>query len=164
QKLKALGYTILPTWTNFIAIEVGEDSREFAQRLRNRGVLVRPLSAWGAPTSIRVTLGTPEQNQFFIEALPSETQPVSEQPPEWRRRPAGRREPSRRRIYTSRSHGKSTETQVLRLRSAVPHFAQDDNLEKSQAASRVRGNLAAPNNPASLPSSARVMIVFRPAP
>jgi len=78
QKLKALGYTILPTWTNFIAIEVGEDSREFAQRLRNRGVLVRPLSAWGAPTSIRVTLGTPEQNQFFIEALASATQPVRE--------------------------------------------------------------------------------------
>jgi histidinol-phosphate aminotransferase len=76
QKLKALGYDILPTWTNFIAIEVGEDSREFAQRLRNRGVLVRPLGAWGAPTSIRVTLGTAEQSQFFIEALASESQPV----------------------------------------------------------------------------------------
>src|SRR5215468_109821 len=76
QKLKALGYNILPTWTNFIAIEVGEDSRAFAQRLRTRGVLVRPLSAWGAPTSIRVTLGTPEQNQFFMEALASETQPL----------------------------------------------------------------------------------------
>jgi histidinol-phosphate aminotransferase len=76
QKLKALGYDILPTWTNFIAIEVGEDSKEFAQRLRNRGVLVRPLGAWGAPTSIRVTLGTAEQSQFFIEALASERQPV----------------------------------------------------------------------------------------
>jgi histidinol-phosphate aminotransferase len=72
RKLKALGYDILPTWTNFIAIEVREDSREFAQRLRKRGVLVRPLGSWGAPTSIRVTLGTPEQNQFFIEALVSE--------------------------------------------------------------------------------------------
>lgn len=74
QKLKTLGHDILPTWTNFIAIEIGEDSREFARRLRKRGVLVRPLSAWGAPTSIRVTLGTPEQNQFFLEALTSERQ------------------------------------------------------------------------------------------
>lgn len=72
QKLKDLGYDVLPTWTNFVAIEVGEDSREFARRLRKQGVLVRPLSAWGAPTSIRVTLGTPEQNQFFVQALASE--------------------------------------------------------------------------------------------
>lgn len=76
QKLKALGYEILPTWTNFIAIEVGEDSNKFARRLRTKGVLVRPLGAWGAPTSIRVTLGTPEQNEFFIEALASEKQPA----------------------------------------------------------------------------------------
>jgi histidinol-phosphate aminotransferase len=74
QKLKGLGYDVLPTWTNFIAIEIGEDSREFARRLRKRGVLVRPLGAWGAPTSIRVTLGTPEQNQFFVQALDSEKQ------------------------------------------------------------------------------------------
>jgi len=73
QKLKGMGYDVLPTWTNFIAIEVGEDSRDFARRLRKQGVLVRPLGAWGAPTSIRVTLGTPEQNQFFIDTLASET-------------------------------------------------------------------------------------------
>src|SRR5262249_16679049 len=71
QKLRHLGYDILATWTNFIAIEVGEDSNEFARRLRQKGVLVRPLRAWGVPTSIRVTLGTPEQNQFFVEVLES---------------------------------------------------------------------------------------------
>jgi histidinol-phosphate aminotransferase len=71
QKLNGLGYDVLPTWTNFIAIEVGNDSRDFARRLRKQGVLVRPLGAWGAPTSIRVTLGTPEQNQFFVQALAS---------------------------------------------------------------------------------------------
>jgi histidinol-phosphate aminotransferase len=76
RELKNLGYNVLPTWTNFIAIDVGEDSNEFAQRLRDRGVLVRPLRAWGAPTSIRVTLGTPDQNQFFVEALAREKQPA----------------------------------------------------------------------------------------
>jgi len=76
RKLKGLGYDVLPTWTNFIAIEVGEDSREFARRLRKQGVLVRPLGAWGAATSIRVTLGTPEQNQFLAQALAAEKQTV----------------------------------------------------------------------------------------
>ena len=45
QKLNGMGYDVLPTWTNFIAIEVGEDSRDFARRLRKQGVLVRPLGA-----------------------------------------------------------------------------------------------------------------------
>jgi histidinol-phosphate aminotransferase len=76
ETLKGLGYDVLSTWTNFIAIEVGEDSRDFARRLRKKGVLVRPLGAWGAPTSIRVTLGTPEQNQFFVEALASEKRTI----------------------------------------------------------------------------------------
>ena len=72
REISALGYAVIPTWTNFIAIEVEQDSREMARRLRRKGVLVRPLTVWGAPTSIRVTLGTPEQNQFFVRALASE--------------------------------------------------------------------------------------------
>ncbi len=71
RELTALGYKVSPTWTNFVALDVNEDAREFARRLRGKGVLVRPLSVWGAPKSIRVTLGTPEQNQLFVRALAS---------------------------------------------------------------------------------------------
>lgn len=63
------GYPMVPTWANFLTFEVKQDAREFAQKLLQQGVLVRPLNAWGAPTSIRVTLGTAEQNQVFLRAL-----------------------------------------------------------------------------------------------
>jgi histidinol-phosphate aminotransferase len=33
-----------------------------------RSVSVRPLSGWGAPNCIRVSIGTPEQNQVFLSA------------------------------------------------------------------------------------------------
>ena len=69
REVAALGYEVIPTWTNFIAIDVRQDSREMARRLRRKGVLVRPLTVWGAPTSIRVTVGTAEQNQIFLKAL-----------------------------------------------------------------------------------------------
>jgi histidinol-phosphate aminotransferase len=72
KALGKLGYAVIPTWTNFIAIEVGQDARDFARRLRRRGVLVRPLVAWGAPSHIRVTLGLPEQNEMFLSALAAE--------------------------------------------------------------------------------------------
>lgn len=69
QDLKVLGFEALPTWANFLTFDVRQDAREFARRLRREGVLIRPLGAWGAPTHIRVTLGTPEQNRFFLLAL-----------------------------------------------------------------------------------------------
>ena len=40
----------------------------FEQLLRE-GVMVRPMGAFGAPGAIRVTVGTPEENEFFAEAL-----------------------------------------------------------------------------------------------
>jgi histidinol-phosphate aminotransferase len=52
-----------------LTFDVKQDARDFAQKLRRKGVLVRPLTAWGAPTCIRLTLGTAEQNQFFFRAL-----------------------------------------------------------------------------------------------
>jgi histidinol-phosphate/aromatic aminotransferase/cobyric acid decarboxylase-like protein len=38
------------------------------ERLRNEGISVRPLGAWGAPQCIRVSIGTPEQNHIFLSA------------------------------------------------------------------------------------------------
>jgi histidinol-phosphate aminotransferase len=68
-KLRQLGLRILPTVTNFLYVEAGEDSIALAQRLQAEGIIIRPLKGWGAPTAIRVTIGTPEQNQLFVEAM-----------------------------------------------------------------------------------------------
>jgi histidinol-phosphate aminotransferase len=67
--LSALGYRVVPTSANFLYFDAGEDASDFSDRLRNEGVSVRPLRAWGAANSIRVSIGTPEQNQFFLAAV-----------------------------------------------------------------------------------------------
>lgn len=66
--LSLLGFRVLPTWANFLFCDLGEDAAVFANRLLNEGVAVRPLGAWGAPNCIRVTIGTAEQNQAFLQA------------------------------------------------------------------------------------------------
>ena len=46
----------------------GKDAPVF-ERLLREGVIVRPLDGFGAPSAIRVTVGTSEENGFFAEAL-----------------------------------------------------------------------------------------------
>jgi histidinol-phosphate aminotransferase len=68
-EIARLGYRVAESWANFLFVEVQQDAREFARRLRREGVLIRPLGAWGAPQAIRVTIGTAEQNQILLRAL-----------------------------------------------------------------------------------------------
>ena len=67
--LSALGYRVVETWANFICCDVGEDARGFAVRLLEDGVVIRPLGAWSAPNCVRVSIGTAEENQVFLEAV-----------------------------------------------------------------------------------------------
>jgi histidinol-phosphate aminotransferase len=68
QGLSALGYRVVPTSANFLFCDLGEDAAAFANRLQDEGVAVRPLGSWGARNCIRVAIGTPEQNQAFLQA------------------------------------------------------------------------------------------------
>jgi histidinol-phosphate aminotransferase len=58
-----------PAVGNFLFAEVGDDSRPLFEQLLQEGVIVRPAGGFGAPGAIRVTVGTPEENQFFGDAL-----------------------------------------------------------------------------------------------
>ncbi|MDP9263824.1 MAG: histidinol-phosphate transaminase [Acidobacteriota bacterium] len=69
QELSALGLAPIPTYANFLYLDVGEESIAFARRMQAEGIIVRALSAWGAPNAIRVTVGAPEHNRAFLAAL-----------------------------------------------------------------------------------------------
>ena len=65
--LAELGYAVPQTWANFLFCELGRDAAVAAEQLQAGGVTVQPLGRWGAPTAIRVSIGTPEQNQKFLQ-------------------------------------------------------------------------------------------------
>lgn len=71
RELSALGFKPVPTWANFLYLDVGEDGVDVAKRLQRAGVIVRPLRGWGAPRAIRVSIGSPEQNEMFLRAFRS---------------------------------------------------------------------------------------------
>jgi histidinol-phosphate aminotransferase len=64
QELDAMGIACVATEANFIYIPV-DDSSTVNDNLLKLGVIVRPMG----PEAIRVTIGLPEENRRFIEAL-----------------------------------------------------------------------------------------------
>jgi histidinol-phosphate aminotransferase len=67
--LTAMGVPFVPSHTNFLLVELGEDTKPVAEELLRRGVIVRPMAWMGFPNAIRVSVGTAEENQKFLAAL-----------------------------------------------------------------------------------------------
>ncbi len=63
--LADLGFDVPPSQANFVLLAVPGRSEELAAACEARGVIVRPLG----PDTIRVTVGTPEENDRFLSAL-----------------------------------------------------------------------------------------------
>jgi histidinol-phosphate aminotransferase len=58
----------IPSHANFICAQVG-DGRETFMELQKRGVIARDMSSYQMPEWIRITIGTPEQNERCLAAL-----------------------------------------------------------------------------------------------
>lgn len=69
--LEGLGLTVVPSQTNFVLVDVGQDAVAVNDRLMRRGVIARPVGGAGLDGHLRVTVGRPEDNRRFIEALTS---------------------------------------------------------------------------------------------
>lgn len=64
-----MGFTYYPSQTNFMLIDVKKQGGEVFQKLLEQGIIVRNGEAFGFSTSIRLTLGTKEQNDRVMDAL-----------------------------------------------------------------------------------------------
>jgi len=69
RELKKIGLFYLPTETNFIFIDLKKDSEIVFEKLLKKGIIIRPGKTWGCPNFVRVTIGTPYENEKFINAL-----------------------------------------------------------------------------------------------
>ncbi len=69
DQLAESGITAVPTSASFVYFETEENATELAKKVQAEGVIIRPLGAWGIPNGIRVTIGTPEQNERFCRAM-----------------------------------------------------------------------------------------------
>ncbi len=69
DKLPALGLSILPSQANFICVNFARPAQAIYQALLEQGVIVRPLAGYKMPEHLRITIGTPDENQRCLDAL-----------------------------------------------------------------------------------------------
>src|SRR3954452_763943 len=66
---RVLNLDFIPAFCNFVTVRVGK-AAEVYKRLLRRGVIVRPVGGgYGLPEHLRVTIGTPQENERFLAAL-----------------------------------------------------------------------------------------------
>ena len=63
EAVRALGMEVPESQSNFVWLPLGHRSAGFAAACEERGVIVRPF-----PEGVRVTIGTPEENDAFLTA------------------------------------------------------------------------------------------------
>jgi len=71
---KRLGLEYIPSCANFVSFAVprrgeGPSAGGVYERLLRQGVIVRPVAGYGMPDNLRVTVGTPKENERFLRAL-----------------------------------------------------------------------------------------------
>ena len=65
---RRLGVEYIPSVGNFVTCKVGDAATVF-RKLLERGVIVRPIAAYGMPQHLRVTVGLESENERFLAAL-----------------------------------------------------------------------------------------------
>jgi histidinol-phosphate aminotransferase len=70
RSFREMGIEYLPSQANYIMlINLPYPVNAINQALLRRGIIIRPTASFGIPEALRITIGTPEQNQRLVKAF-----------------------------------------------------------------------------------------------
>lgn len=69
REVRGPGVRVYPSLANFVLIDCGRPSTPIYEQLLRRGVIVRPLAAWGLPHHLRVSIARDAEMPRVIAAL-----------------------------------------------------------------------------------------------
>ena len=64
-----LGLEWIPSFANFVSVDVGQPGVPLYEALLRKGVIVRPVANYEMPNYLRISIGTAAENQVCIKAL-----------------------------------------------------------------------------------------------
>ena len=66
---KTLGLEWIPSAGNFVSVDLKQSGQALYDALLRKGVIVRPVGVYEMPNHLRISIGTPEENAVFLQAL-----------------------------------------------------------------------------------------------
>lgn len=69
--LRARGWFVHPSQTNFVLVEFGEAAARIEAALLAQGIVLRPMAGYGLPQCLRITVGSADENRRLLAALDS---------------------------------------------------------------------------------------------
>jgi len=69
REVRGPNVRVYPSLANFVLIDCGRPSTPIYEQLLRRGVIVRPMAAWGLPNHLRVSVGREQDMTRVITAL-----------------------------------------------------------------------------------------------
>lgn len=69
EAVSAMGLSFIPSRGNFLCIDLKRPGLPVYENLLRQGVIVRPVTNYGLPNFLRVTIGTQSENERFLTAL-----------------------------------------------------------------------------------------------
>ncbi|MDD7804273.1 MAG: histidinol-phosphate transaminase [Endozoicomonas sp. (ex Botrylloides leachii)] len=67
--LTQLGLECIPSSGNFICVNMKQNAQTIYQRMLSRGVIVRPIANYNLPEHLRISIGTPNENQRCLDVM-----------------------------------------------------------------------------------------------
>lgn len=71
EGFRALSLIPLPSQGNFIMVDCQQPAQPLYEQLLHQGIIVRPLLPYGLSQHLRITIGTPKQNERLLTCLHS---------------------------------------------------------------------------------------------
>jgi len=68
QAFRDLRLEFVPSYANFVLVRVGEGQQVFTA-MQKLGVITRPMGGYALPEWIRISIGTPKENERSLAAL-----------------------------------------------------------------------------------------------
>jgi histidinol-phosphate aminotransferase len=68
REFRRLKLEFVPSAANFVLVRVGNGAQVF-DAMQKRGVIVRPMAGYALPEWIRISIGTPKENQRCLDVL-----------------------------------------------------------------------------------------------
>jgi len=69
RELRAIGLEYTPTYGNFILTHFPQAAQDIFLQVQKKGIITRTVLEYGLPNSLRITIGTPQQNKRLVEVF-----------------------------------------------------------------------------------------------